>query len=68
MQLQSKMADGWQVPIMTSLHLFTVSYQLTGETGYCCIYVVIKLFKFDIKAVCHTLQTDNGDYITNNAM
>ena len=36
---------------MTSLLLFTVSFQLTGEISICCLYIVNKLFKFDSKSL-----------------
>ena len=39
------------VCVLTALVLFTVSFQLTGETRFCFIYIVNTLCKFDSKAL-----------------
>lgn len=41
LQLQQRVTR-WQVLSMTSLSLFILSFQLTGETSLCRIYIVTK--------------------------
>ena len=53
---------------MTSLLLFTVSFQSTGEQ----VIVVFTLFMIflylTMRPQCGTWQTNNGDYITRATM
>ena len=46
---------------MTSLSLFTVSFQLTGEISYCCLYKLINYSNLTVSPKCVTLQMNNGE-------